>query len=158
MNDANGLISNCPLCEEHSLNVVGEGDQRVMQCLNCGYVSTPEYIGSKDTNESFKKLDVDLQSWCKEDNGRIWLPVQFTLPFGILYPVKVDDKMKWAFVEAIDVLEEEMEDYKKPEGGYYDKKYDADNIKFYDDFLDGMVEIKTRMDDELKENESLRND
>ena len=39
---------------------------------------------AKERASIFKKLDVDLQSWCKEDNGRIWLPVQFTLPFGIL--------------------------------------------------------------------------
>ena len=57
------LISNCPLCEEHSLNVVGEEEEKVMQCLNCGYVSNPQYLGSKETNEAYKKLRPNPGSW-----------------------------------------------------------------------------------------------
>ena len=148
------LISNCPLCEEHSLNVVGEEEEKVMQCLNCGYVSNPQYLGSKETNEAYKKLNPDLQSWIKETEGRLWLPVQFQLPVGMLYPVKVDEEMKWAFVEATDVLEDEKENFKNPDGGYYDKKYDVENIKIYDDFLDGMVFIKKQMQQEIDEKET----
>ena len=33
------IISNCPLCEEHSLHVIGEGGVQTQQCINCGYVT-----------------------------------------------------------------------------------------------------------------------
>ena len=70
MNDANGLISNCPLCEEHSLHVVGQKDTQVMQCINCGYVSSTKFTGNKETNEEYKKLPEDMKSWAVEKNNR----------------------------------------------------------------------------------------
>ena len=45
------IISNCPLCEQHSLHVIGQGDEQMLQCLNCGYVSTSKFIGVKEDNE-----------------------------------------------------------------------------------------------------------
>ena len=43
----NNIISNCPLCEEHSLHLMGQGEAQMMQCLNCGYTSTSKFIGDK---------------------------------------------------------------------------------------------------------------
>ena len=80
------LISNCPLCEEHGLHVIGEDETQKMQCLNCGYVSTVKFIGDKETNEEYKLLTEDMKSWAIEKNNRIWIPTIMTLPVGILYP------------------------------------------------------------------------
>ena len=100
------IISNCPLCEEHSLHVVGEEESQVMQCINCGYVSSTKFIGNKETNEEYKKLTDDMKSWVVEKNDRIWIPTILTLPIGMLYPIG-DDDMKWAFAPMIEIPEEE---------------------------------------------------
>ena len=47
------IISNCFLCEEKSLHVAGTEEAQVMQCINCGYVTSTKYIGTKETNEEF---------------------------------------------------------------------------------------------------------
>ena len=52
----NNIISNCPLCEEHSLHVIGEDNMEMQQCINCGYVSSPKFIGTKEDNEEYKNL------------------------------------------------------------------------------------------------------
>ena len=81
------IISNCPLCEEHSLHVVGEDGAQIHQCINCGYVSSPKYVGTKETNEEYKKLTDDMKKWAVEMNGRIWIPTMMTLPTAMLYPI-----------------------------------------------------------------------
>ena len=50
------IVSNCPLCEEHGLHVMGEDAVQILQCLNCGYVSSPKFMGTKNTNEEYQKL------------------------------------------------------------------------------------------------------
>ena len=45
------IISNCPLCEEYSLHVLGKDEAQMMQCISCGYVSTTKFIGKKEENE-----------------------------------------------------------------------------------------------------------
>ena len=54
------IISDCLLCEQHSLHVVGESDNQIHQCINCGYVSSPKYVGTKETNEEYTKLTDDI--------------------------------------------------------------------------------------------------
>ena len=44
------IISNCFLCEEHSLHVAGTEEAQVMQCINCGYVTSTKYTGTKEAN------------------------------------------------------------------------------------------------------------
>ena len=145
------MISNCPLCEEHSLHILGEEESQMMQCLNCGYTSTSKFIGDKETNEEYSKLTEDMKNWSKEFNGRIWIPTMMTLPVGMLYPK--DDKdgnMKWYFSEMVDIPEEEQKNY--PVAGdteqYYKQRYDIDNAKEYDEFFEGMVELNSRLKEE----------
>jgi len=146
------IVSNCPLCEEKGLHVIEEDGIGTQQCINCGYGTTSRFIGTKEDNETFKTLPEEMQSWSKEANDRIWIPTMFTLPFGTLYPVNVDGEMKWGFAEMVDISEEEQKNYPDERGGFYKQKYDTDNAKIYDVFLDGMVE----MNETAKADNSLR--
>ena len=145
------MISNCPLCSEHSLHILGEEEAQMMQCLNCGYTSTSKFVGDKETNEEYNKLTEDMKNWSKEFNGRIWIPTMMTLPVGMLYPQ--DDKdgnMKWYFSEMVDIPEEEQKNYPVPGDTeqYYERRYDIDNAKEYDEFFEGMVELNSRLKEE----------
>ena len=31
------IVSNCPLCEQHSLHIIGQEEAQMLQCLHCGY-------------------------------------------------------------------------------------------------------------------------
>ena len=133
------IISNCPLCEEHSLHVVGKGDNQIHQCINCGYVSSPKYVGTKETNEEYQKLTDDMKKWAVEVNGRIWIPTMMTLPTAMLYPIDGDDGvMEWAYAPIVDIPKDKRKDYPKPNGGYYDKTYDVDNPIIYKVFIEAM--------------------
>ena len=145
------LVSNCPLCEAHGLHVMGELEERIMQCLNCGYTSTPIYSGTKETSEKFKELPEDIQKWAKESGDRIWLPVQINLPLGMLCPSKVDDEMRWTFYNMIEIPEEEKEKYPDGNGGYYTKTYDMEHPKLYDTFLEAMAELNSRLKEEVQD-------
>lgn len=135
------IISNCFLCEEHSLHVAGTEESQVMQCINCGYTTTTKYIGTKETNEEFQKLTDDMKGWAIEKNNRIWIPSIITLPIGMLYPINIDNmvnhntEMKWAFAPMVDISEEEKENFPNENGGFYEKKIDTDNSKIYDEFV-----------------------
>ena len=140
------IISNCFLCEEHSLHVMGTEETQVMQCINCGYVTSTKFLGPKKENEEYKKLPDDMKKWSKWENNRTWIPTIMTLPIGLLYPF--DDQngeMKWGFAPMVEVKEEEKEKYPNPEGGYYEKRIDTDNPKVYDKFVDAMVYINDAM-------------
>ena len=136
------IISDCLLCEQHSLHVVGESDNQIHQCINCGYVSSPKYVGTKETNEEYVKLTDDMKKWSVEENGRIWIPTMMTLPTAMLYPFDDEDGvMKWAYAPIIEIAEEDRKDYPKPDGGYYDKTYDVENPQVYDIFFEAMLII-----------------
>ena len=139
------LISNCFLCGEHSLHVAGVEEAQVMQCIHCGYVSSTKYIGTKETNEEYKKLTEDMKNWAIEKNDRIWIPTVITLPFGMLYPIDEDSEMKWAFAPMVEIPEEEKENYKNKKGSYYEKRIDTDKATIYNTFLDGMVFINKQL-------------
>ena len=47
MSSIEKVISNCPLCEERALHMIGEGDIQMMQCIACGYVSSPKFKGNE---------------------------------------------------------------------------------------------------------------
>ena len=138
------IVSDCPLCEEHSLHVIEEDNIGTQQCINCGYATTSNFTGTKEDNELYKTLPEEMQSWSKEASGRIWIPSMITLPFGTLYPENIDDEMKWAFAEMVDIPEEEQENYPDGNGDYYKQRYDTDNSKIYDIFLDAMVEMNAK--------------
>tara|TARA_Y100000034_G_C6841221_1_gene380644 strand:+ start:615 stop:1076 length:462 start_codon:yes stop_codon:yes gene_type:complete len=140
------IVSNCPLCEEHSLHAIGDKEAQTQQCINCGYVTANKFIGTKKDNEMYKTLPEEMQSWSKEANGMIWIPSMITLPFGTLYPTNAGGEMKWGFAEMVDIPEDEQKDYpiEGVEEGYYTQRYDTENAKIYDVFLDAMVEMNKR--------------
>ena len=135
------LISNCFLCEQKALHVAGTEEAQVMQCISCGYTTTTKYVGTKETNEEFKKLGKDMKKWAVENNGNIWIPSVIALPVGMLYPIDVKGDMKWSFASMIEIPKEERENFPNPQGGFYDKKVDTDNAVIYDLFLQGMSQI-----------------
>ena len=136
------IISDCFLCGQHSLHVVGEGDNQIHQCIHCGYVSSPKYVGDKETNEEYKKLTDDMKKWSVQIENRIWIPTMMTLPTGMLYPFNDEDgELKWGFAEIIDIPKDEQKDYPNPNGGFFEKTYDVENPKKYDIFFEAMLEI-----------------
>ena len=132
------LISNCFLCGEKSLHVAGTEEAQVMQCINCGYTTTTKFRGIRADNEEFQKLGEDMKNWAKEENGHIWIPSIITLPIGMLYPVNIKKKMKWAFAPMVDIPEEERKDFPNERGGFYERKIDTDNSIVYNLFIEGM--------------------
>ena len=132
------IISNCFLCEEHSLHVVGKEGAQVMQCINCGYTTTSKLIGTKETNEEFQKLSEEMKNWTVEKNSHIWIPSIITLPIGMLYPINTEGSMKWAFAPMVEISEDEKENYSNGKGGFYEKRIDTDNPRVYDEFVLGM--------------------
>ena len=141
------IISNCFLCEEHSLHVVGKEGAQVMQCINCGYTTTSKLVGTKETNEEFQKLGEDMKKWAVEKNDRIWIPSIITLPIGMLYPIDKDDEMKWAFAPMVEISEDEKKKYPNPNvpGKFYEKRIDTDNPRIYDEFIIGMSYVNELM-------------
>ena len=135
------LISNCFLCGEKALHVAGTEDAQVMQCINCGYTTSTKFRGIKADNEEFQKLGEDMKNWAIEKNGKIWIPSIITLPIGMLYPVNVKEKLKWAFAPMVEISEEEKENFPNEQGGFYERKIDTDNAILYDLFIEGMTKV-----------------
>ena len=149
------IISNCPLCEQHSLHLIGDDDMKLMQCINCGYTSTDKYLGNKNTNEEYRKLTDEMKDWAIENDGRIWIPTMMTLPTGMLYPVNDKDKvMKWGYAEMVDIPKEEQNHYPVPnqENKFYERRYDVENSKIYDEFFQAMFDINEGIKKDLDEN------
>ena len=140
----NKIVSNCPLCEEHSLHVVEQDGIGTQQCISCGYATTSKFIGTKEDNEMYKSLPEEMQGWSKEANGRVWIPSMITLPFGALYPINIEGEMKWGFAEMIHIVEDEQKNYPDGKGGYYKQRYDMENQKIYDEFIYAMAEMNER--------------
>ena len=146
------IISNCFLCEEHSLHVVGKEGAQVMQCINCGYTTTSKLTGTKETNEEFQKLSEDMKNWAVEKKSHIWIPSVITLPVGMLYPIDKDDEMKWAFAPMVEISEDEKKKYPNPNvpGKFYEKRIDTDNPIVYDKFVLGMSYINELLKEKAK--------
>ena len=137
-------INNCPLCGEHSLHLSSDKELNFMQCVNCGYVSSDNFLGTREDNVEYKKLDELLQKWVKETEGRLWIPIQMTLPFGMIYPALVDNEMKWVFAEMVEIPEEEQKNYpiEGQEGKFYERKYETDNPKIYDIYAEALADVQ----------------
>ena len=52
------IISNCSLCEEHSLHVIEHDETTLMQCLYCGYATSDKFVGDKVINKEYKEEDI----------------------------------------------------------------------------------------------------
>ena len=141
------IISNCLLCEEHSLHVAEQNNLKLMQCIHCGYVSTDKFIGTKKDNKEYQKLPDDLKEWSVEKGKRIWTPTMMTLPMGMLYPINDEDKvMKWGYAEMVDIPEEEQKNYPREDGeGFHTKKNETDDPKIYDLFLTALSELNQKI-------------
>ena len=143
------IISNCSLCEERSLHVIGEGEVQTQQCINCGYV-TSEKLSLKgqplEKHVEYSKLTSDMKSWLVVKNDRIWLPTLMVLPVGMLHPDNINNEMKWCFSPMIDIPEEEQKNYPREDGnGFHTKRMDTDNPKIYDTFLSAISEVNQKM-------------
>ena len=145
------LVGNCFLCEEKALHIAGTEEAQIMQCINCGYVTSTKYIGTKKTNKEFQKLGEDMKKWAKEEHGRVWIPSIITLPVGMLYPIDIDDEMKWSFAPMVEIPEEERKNFPNGNGGFYEKKIDTDNPTIYDEFVNGMVYINNLLKSKSEE-------
>ena len=155
----NNIIGNCPLCEEHSLHLIGEEESQLMQCIWCGYVSSPKFIGIKDENEEYQKLTDEMKGWAKEAIDRIWIPSMFTLPDGMIYPDNVDGKMKWKLADLVEILEKDQKNY--PIEGqtdkFYDKRYATEKPMVYDNFYEVMAIVNERAKNKAeKENKPVK--
>ena len=135
------IISNCPLCEEHSLHVIEHDEVTLMQCLYCGYATSDKFIGDRETNIEYKKLTEEIQKWSEERDGRIWIPGIITLPEGMVYSVNVNGELKWGYAKMIDIPKEEQKNYPAPEGGVYEQRYDIENVIIYDVFYECLDEL-----------------
>ena len=146
------IVSNCPLCGKHSLHLSNDRELNFMQCINCGYVSSDKFLGTKENNEEYKKLDELLQSWVKETKDRLWIPIQMNLPFGMIYPALVDNDMKWVFAEMQEIPEEEQKNYPIPgqDGKFYKNKYNTDNPEFFDRYALALKRIQDIMQEETQ--------
>ena len=147
------IIGNCPLCEERALHVAGTEEAQVMQCINCGYTTSTKFTGTKKTNEDFQKLGEDMKNWAVEKNGKIWIPSIITLPIGMLYPINIKNKLKWAFAPMVEISEEERKNFPNEQGGFYERKIDTDNATLYDLFLEGMTTINEMLKQSARDGE-----
>ena len=147
------IIGNCPLCGERALHVAGTESAQVMQCINCGYTTSTKFKGIKADNEEFQKLGEDMKNWAKEENGYIWIPSIITLPIGMLYPVNVKKKMKWAFAPMVEIPEDERKNFPNEQGGFYERKIDTDNPTVYNLFLEGMTMINEMLKQKVSDGE-----
>ena len=138
------LVSNCFLCEEKSLHVAGTEEAQVMQCINCGYVTSTKFNSPKESNEEFQKLGEDMKNWSIEKNGKIWIPTIITLPIGMLYPINENDKMKWSLAFMVEIKEKDRKNFPNPNGGFYEKRIDTENAKVFDNFIDAMVKLNEK--------------
>ena len=104
----------------------------------------------------YKSLPEEMQSWSKEANGRVWIPSMITLPFGTLYPININDEMKWAYAEMVSIPEEEQKNYPDENGGFYKQMYDTDNQKIYDEFIYAMAEMNEKAKKDLSKGDELK--
>ena len=155
------IVSNCPLCEEKSLHVLGEDELQTQQCINCGYVTAERYRigeGGVDENKEYNKLTDEMKSWAQVENDRIWLLTIMALPLGMLFPINIDNmvnhktEMKWALAPMVEKPEDERKKYPNPNipGKFYERRIDTDNAIVYETFLEGMVEVNSRLKEKEK--------
>ena len=125
MENSNNLISNCPLCENHTLSIINND---VNQCMFCGYTTSSMYKGTSEDNEYYKALPDEFKEVIQEKNGYIWIPTVMTLPMGILKHLLVDDEMFWSFKPLID-------------DGSETPNYDNTKIKLFKEFHIALEEL-----------------
>ena len=157
--DKMNIISDCLICGEHSLHILGQGEKhQTEQCINCGYVTSEKFKlngKKKQQHKEYKKLTEDMKKWCKVENDKLWIPTLMTLPIGMIYPQDIDNlvahasEMKWLFAEMVEIPESDKEKYpvEGKKDTFYERRVDTDNAKIYDTFLEAMNYVNKRMKD-----------
>jgi transcription elongation factor Elf1 len=131
------VVSECYLCGKEELQIINSKDSggTLMQCIHCGYSSNNLLEGKMDENEYFSTLDDQIKKWSKESNNFIWTPSILNLQNGMIYPINDENNnLKWAFASLVKINEAEKEEYKKPDGTYFENRYDVNNQKLFDEF------------------------
>ena len=160
MNEQNNkpisIVVDCYLCKEHSLHVIGSAENETMQCINCGYATAQKFKGKQEENESYKELTDEMKKWSKYAAGRTWIPSIMTLPTGMIYPDDIDNlvnhktEMKWKFAPMVDIPEEEQKNYpvEGQQDKFYKRRIDTDNSIVFDEFIEVMVHINKKPEEE----------
>ena len=157
-----GIIGNCPLCEQHSLHVNSQQGVEVQQCISCGYVTAERYKGTKEDNETFKQLTPEMQGWAVERNGNIWIPSIVTLPNGMIFPESDGDnsdgepELIWKFAAMVDIPEEEQKNFPNEQGGFYQKRIDTDNAKQYPTFMECLSYVNNLVKEQESKPKSIK--
>jgi|TARA_B100001971_G_C17873861_1_gene374608 Zn ribbon nucleic-acid-binding protein len=139
------IISNCALCEEHSLHVIETDDTTMMQCLFCGYATSNKLVGDKEINAEYHKLPDDMKRWSKEKDGQVWIPGILTLPEGMIYPIDIDGHMSWAYADIKPIPLDEREKFNDSTGTVYEVFYDVDNAVIYKKFYECLLELNIKV-------------
>ena len=141
----------CTLCKGKRSVFLLSGDKlKTMQCLSCGYASSDRYLGTPEDSETYKKLNSDMQKMAILESDRIWIPSLLTLPGGLVSPINVEDKLLWSVVPAVDIAEEEQENYPNGEGGFYKKRYDNTQTELFDSFSGAFKKVTAKKPNEVK--------
>jgi len=143
------LTIKCNICSHRMLHIyTGDNGFTTRQCSNCGYSSNDKLKGDMKDNEFWNNMSDFIKKYSKEDDGQIWIPALLTLPFGSLYPIEKNNKLKWAYAKLVDITEEDdKEKYKKEDGTFYTKKLDTDNPETFDTYAEGMVHIRKSLEE-----------
>jgi hypothetical protein len=160
------IIGTCPLCEAHSLHIIGKNEYKTQQCISCGYVTSEKFKMNENMDKrehlEYIKLTEEMKEWSVISENNIWIPTVLTLPLGMLYPINVDNmvnhktELKWAFAPMVDITEEEQKNYPDGKGGFFEKRIDTDNPKIYDVFVEGMHELNLKMKKEGKQKPGIK--
>jgi len=151
--DVNKILTNCPLCEEHTLHIVGIDETRTMQCIHCGYASSTKFELASDNepredNVAWTQLTDEMKKWSTVADSRVWIPSIITLPFGMIYPFTgEDDTMKWGLAELVAISKKEQQSHpiENQPGKFYETKMDTDNAKIYSEFYEALVVVNEKM-------------
>jgi Zn ribbon nucleic-acid-binding protein len=139
----------CNICSHRMLHIYTENNFTTRQCTNCGYSSNDKLKGKMEDNEFWNNMSDFIKKYSKEDDNHIWIPTLLTLPFGSLYPIEENNKLKWAYAKLVDVSEEEKDNFKKEDGSYFTKKLDTDNPETFSKYSEGMVHIRNSLQEQL---------
>ncbi len=140
-----GIISNCPLCGEHSLHLMKDSSE-TQQCISCGY-ATSSNLKAIDEEKIVAGLSEEMKKWYKVEMNNLWLPSFITLPVGMVFPLADEDEggesMKWGFAPMVEIPEDERENFpiEGKEGEFHRQKYDTDKAKIFDSFLLALNEL-----------------
>ena len=142
------IVISCDLCGEKSLHLYKENEFTTRQCINCGYSTNDKLRGKKEDNDVWNSFSDFIKKYTKESGEKIWFPSLLTLPFGSLYPVEKENKLKWAFSKLLDIPAEEQKNYpvEGVEDKFHTKMLDMDHPTYFDSYLEGLATIRQEMD------------